>query len=73
MTYGLFNLDSGNLIDSLSSEQSVRAAIAEILETEPEAEEHLGLVVTDDDGQTVATYTGHAIAQFGGSSSGVLH
>jgi hypothetical protein len=72
MTYGLFNLDSGNLIDSLASEQQARAAVAEILEHEPDAEEHLGLIVTDENGETIATFTGHDVAEFG-SSGAVLH
>lgn len=45
MTYSIFNLDSGNLIDSYRSESRALALIAEILDDDENDPEALGLIV----------------------------
>jgi hypothetical protein len=61
VTYGVFNLESGNLIDSVDTEPEALELLSALLE-EPEADpETIGLVVADDRGRTVASLHGHSL------------
>lgn len=62
MTYGVFNLASGNLIDSLDSEPEVLALLVSIFEDREVDPETLGLVVADDVGRTLVSLHGRALA-----------
>jgi hypothetical protein len=53
MHYGILNIESGNLRDSFATEREALAALAEILEREPEAADVLGLLIQDDNGKPV--------------------
>lgn len=73
MTYGLFNLASGNLIDSVETEPEALALVSAILDESGDVEE-FGLVVADDAGHTLASLQGSDLASAvysGGIPSGV--
>lgn len=53
MDYSLFS-STGNLIDSFDNEDEARAALQQIVESEPEAADDVALFVSDDEGQIVA-------------------
>ena len=57
MTYSIFNLDSGNLIDSYRSQKRALELAAEMLEDEENDAESIGLVVTNK-GKTVRVMAG---------------
>ena len=61
MDYGVFNLESGNLIDSVESETQAFKLVVSLLEegTDPEA---IGLIVADAYGRTVRSLHGKALA-----------
>jgi len=59
--YGILNIESGNLRESFASEQEALAALAEILEREPEAADSLGLLIQDDDGKPVDALHGQRL------------
>ena len=61
MTYGLFNLATGNLIDSVDSEPDALELLTALLEEKDSDVEALGLVVADDAGHTLAVLQGHAL------------
>jgi hypothetical protein len=50
VTYGIFNLDSGNAIAWYDSADAAFRAALRIAEQEPEAVDSLGLMEFDDDG-----------------------
>jgi len=59
--YGIVNIESGNLRDSFASKREALAALAEILEREPEAADALGLLIQDDDGKPVDALHGQRL------------
>ena len=61
LTYSLFSLDTGDLIEAYSSEDAALALAARMVEQEPEARDLIGLVVTDADGSIVSTASGEAL------------
>jgi hypothetical protein len=60
MTYGVFNLDSGNLIDSHRTKKRALMLVAEMLEDYDNDADEIGLVVMNK-GKTVETITGDAL------------
>ncbi len=52
MHYAIFD-STGNLIESFEDEESARKALDRIVETEPEATEHVALFVHGQDGMPV--------------------
>ena len=61
MTYGVFNLASGNLIDSLDNEPAALELLSALLGEKDADPEEIGLVVADDSGQTLASLHGHSL------------
>ena len=73
MTYGIFNLSSGNLIDSVESEPEALELVAALLDDDADPET-IGLVVEDDHGHTLASLHGHTLTDAlysGGIPTGV--
>lgn len=64
MRYGLFNLTSGNLIDSVSTAQAALTMLAEMLEETEVDADALGLIVADEDGRTVTSLHGRPLAEW---------
>lgn len=62
MTFGVFNLESGNLIDSVDTEREAVELVTGLLDEGPDIQERLGLLVVDDDGHTVGNLHGEALA-----------
>jgi hypothetical protein len=52
MTYTLM-ASTGNMIDWFDNEPEARAALQRIVESEPDAAQHIALFVADDDGTIV--------------------
>jgi hypothetical protein len=74
VTYGVFNLASGNLIDSVDTEPEAIELLSSLLGERDADPEELGLVVADDQGRTVASLHGHSLTDAvydGGIPSGV--
>lgn len=61
MTYGIFNLTSGNLIDSLESEPAALALVSSLLQEKDVDGDEIGLSVVDGDGHTIATLHGREL------------
>jgi hypothetical protein len=68
MTYGIFNLASGNLIDSVDTEPAALEMLSSLLEERDADPEMIGLIVEDDLGHRVAALHGGTLqdAVFGG-------
>lgn len=62
MTYGVFNLESGNLIDSAETEPEALELLSALLEDGETEAAGLGLVVADDQGHTLASLHGRTLA-----------
>jgi hypothetical protein len=62
MTYGIFDLASGNLVDSFNSEPAALELVSALLDEDGVDPEEVGLIVADDRGATVATLHGRALA-----------
>jgi hypothetical protein len=74
MTYGVFNLASGNLIDSVATEPEALALLSSLLDQKDSDPETIGLLVADDSGKTVASLHGHTLTDavyHGGIAAGV--
>lgn len=74
MTYGVFNLASGNLIDSVNTEPEALELLSSLLDERDADPEMIGLVVADDRGHTVASLHGHKLTDAiysGGIPAGV--
>ena len=74
MTYGVFNLSSGNLIDSVETEPEALELLSLLLEAKDTDPEMIGLLVADEHGRTVASLHGHSLTDavyHGGISSAV--
>jgi hypothetical protein len=52
MTYTL-RASTGNMIDWFDNEPEARAALQRIVESEPEATDHVALFISDDEGNIV--------------------
>jgi hypothetical protein len=62
MSYGIFNLASGNLIDSVTTEGEALALLSGLLDEKNVDLEQIGLVVADDNGRTLLSLHGHSLA-----------
>ena len=62
MTYGVFNLASGNLIDSVESERDALELLSSLLDERGANAEEIGLVVANDAGHTLASLHGQSLA-----------
>jgi hypothetical protein len=74
MTYGVFNLSSGNLIDSVDTEPEALELLSSLLEEKDTDPEMIGLLVADDRGRTIANLHGHTLTDavyHGGIHAGV--
>ena len=61
MTYGVFNLATGNLIDSVDSGTEALELVSSLLEDHDADPEMIGLSVVDDAGRTVVTLHGRSL------------
>jgi hypothetical protein len=50
MTYGIFNVESGNALAWFDSQEAAYAAVLRMADAEPEAIDELGLLAYGDDG-----------------------
>lgn len=71
MDYGIFNLESGNLIDSLESEREALELVARLLDEQRTDPEKIGLIVADAQGHTVLSLHGRALADRIHASGGI--
>ena len=62
MDYGVFNLDSGNLIDSFESEKAALELVGALLDDEGTDPETIGLIVANAQGRTVRSLHGRALS-----------
>ena len=59
--YGIFNLASGNLIDTVDTEPKALELLSSLLEEKDADPEMIGLSISDDAGHTVLTLHGHTL------------
>jgi len=74
MTYGIFNLASGNLVDAVGSEPEALDLLTVLLEDRDANPEEIGLIVAGDDGRTILSLQGHSLTDavyHGGISAAV--
>ena len=58
MTYSIFSLETGNLLDSYATRTGAMNAVASLLEKDSRARSSVALIEFDDDGAIVTTYEG---------------
>jgi hypothetical protein len=67
MTYGIFNLDSGNALAWYDSQPEALAAVGKLLGGEPDSAESVGLMEFDDNGHPTQSLLGQELAAAAGA------
>jgi hypothetical protein len=71
VTYGVFNLMNGNLVDSVESEQEALSILTVMIDVERMDPEWVGLVVEDGSGNAVASFHGEVLERMIHSGGGI--
>ncbi len=69
MTYSIFDLGSGDLVDSFENEHDAAVLMRSMLDREPRVQESLAVVIADDSGSIVHTVEGEGLVDLASAAA----